>query len=161
MVIYKNILVTLDSCGQSEPVLTQLPQLVWKTGTTVHLLSVYPSMRAVVTQDGVVSGYQLEAQTSAAARKYLDKVAHQLQEHGAQVHVHVQFGQAAEMMLKTVHTAAVDLIVLPIPWYRGDGHRMAVEATTRVIQQAPVPVLVVRLQTSQGNAGGRPWLSHP
>jgi len=161
MFMYKNILVTLDSCGQSEPVLAQLPQLVWKTGTTVHLLSVYPSMRAVVTQQGVVSGHQLETQTSAAARKYLDKLANQLQEHGAQVHVNVQFGHPAEMMLRTVQTAAVDLIVLPIPWYRGDGHRMAVEATTRVIQQAPVPVLVVRLQTSQGEAGGRPWLSRP
>jgi hypothetical protein len=40
MFMYKNILVTLDSCGQSESVLAQLPQLVWKTGTTVHLLSV-------------------------------------------------------------------------------------------------------------------------
>jgi nucleotide-binding universal stress UspA family protein len=161
MVMYRNILVTLDSCGQSEPVLDKLQPLVWKPGITVNLLSVYPPMRAIVGQHAVVYGHQLEAEASTKALRYLEKVATQLQEHGAHVHVNVQFGDPVEMILGTVQTAAVDLIVLPIPWYRGDGRLMTVEATTRVIQQASVPVLVVRLQTSQSYAGGRRWNSRP
>jgi nucleotide-binding universal stress UspA family protein len=157
MVRYKNILVPLDSCGQSEPILSQLPPLVRQTGITVHLLSVYPPMRTVVGRHVVIYGYQREAQANTAALRYLDKVATQLQAHGAQVHVDVQFGDPVEKLLGTVQTSTVDLIVLPIPWYRGDGHLMAAEVTTRVIQQAPVPVLVVRLQTSQSYVGRRRW----
>jgi nucleotide-binding universal stress UspA family protein len=114
-------------------------------------------MHTVVGRHVVIYGYQREAQANTAALRYLDKVATQLQAHGAQVHVDVQFGDPVEKLLGTVQTSTVDLIVLPIPWYRGDGHLMAAEVTTRVIQQAPVPVLVVRLQTSQSYVGRRRW----
>ena len=74
MVRYKNILVPLDSCGQSEPILSQLPPLVRQTGITVHLLSVYPpTMHTVVGRHVVIYGYQREAQANTAALRSLDK----------------------------------------------------------------------------------------
>ena len=55
MVRYKNTLMPLDSCGQSEPILSQLPPLVRQTGITVHLLSVYPpTMHTVVGRHVVI-----------------------------------------------------------------------------------------------------------
>lgn len=158
--MYRHILVTLDSKGYSEQSLAQLQPIVRKNGSSVQLLCVYPPMRAVVVgQDTVVFGHQLEAQANTEALAYLARVAARLQERGIAVTTEVRFGDPVEMILATVATSATDLIVMPVPWCRGDGRLMTAEVTTQVIRQAPVPVLVVRLEARQSPTGGRSWTS--
>lgn len=156
--MYKHILVTLDSRGHSEQILGQLPPIVWQHRSMVQLLSVYPPMRAVVVgQQTIVYAHQLESQASTEALGYLARVATQLQEHGLSVTTEVRFGDPVETILATAQTSATDLIVMPVPWCRGDGRVMTAEVTTQVIRQAPVPVLVVRLEARQHPGGGRLW----
>jgi nucleotide-binding universal stress UspA family protein len=154
--MYHHILVTLDSSGHSEQILAQLPPIVWQHRSAVQLLSVYPPMRAaVVGQHTVVSAHQLESQASIAALGYLDKVATQLHRRGLTVTREVRFGDPVEVILRTAQTSAIDLIVLPVPWCRGDGRLMTAEVITQVIRQSPVPVLVVRLEARQRPEGER------
>ena len=148
--MYQHILVTFDSDGHSEQILTRLPPIVWKGHSTVQLLSVYPPMPAVVGgQQPMVSAQYLESQASLAALGYLDKVAMQLQERGLAVTTTVRSGDPVEMILAAAQTSATDLIIMPVPWCRGDGHLMTADVTTQVIHRSPVPVLVVRLEVRQ------------
>jgi len=145
--MYHHILVTLDSRGRSEQILAQLPPIVWQHRSAVHLLSVYPPMRAVVVdQQTIVYAHQLESQASIEALGYLDRVAMQLHERGLSVSTEVRFGEPVETILATAQASATDLIIMPVPWCRGDGHLMMAEVTTQVIRKSPVPVLVVRLE---------------
>lgn len=158
--MYQRILVSLDSRGHSEQILAQLPPIVWTHRSTVQLLSVYPPMRpALVGQQTVVYAHQLESQASLAALGYLDRVAMQLQERGFSVSTAVRFGDPVETILATARTSATDLIVMPVPWCRGDGHLMTAEVTTQVIRKSPVPVLVVRLEARHNPKRGRLWTS--
>jgi len=158
--MYQHILVTLDSSGHSEQILAQLPPVVWKHRSTVQLLSVYPPMRTVVVgQQTIVYAHQLESQASTEALGYLDKVATQLQERGLSATTEVRFGDPVEIILATAQTSATDLIVMSVPWCRGDGRLMTAEVTTQVIRKSPVPVLVVRLEARQSPRRGRLWTS--
>jgi len=157
--MYHHILVTLDSRGHSEQILAQLPPIVWQHRCAVHLLSVYPPMRAVVGQQTIVYAHELESQASVEALTYLDRVAMQLQERGLCVSTEVQFGDPVETILAVAHTSATDLIIMPVPWCRGDGYLMTAEVTTQVIHKSPVPVLVVRLEVGQLPGGARLWTS--
>lgn len=155
--MYSNILVTLDSSGQSEPVLSCLQPLIRKNHTTIHLTSIYPSMRTLVGQQVIVYGRQLEAQATTEALRYLDKAAAQLRERGVHVLVDVRFGHVMGSVLSVIRTAAVDLLVLPVPWYRGDGRQLPAEMTTRLIQRTSVPVLLCPLQAAEPGAGDGSW----
>jgi nucleotide-binding universal stress UspA family protein len=156
--MYQHILVTLDSSGHSEQILAQLPPIVWKQSSTVHLLSVYPPMRAVVEQQTHVYAHQLESQASIEALGYLDKVAILLRERGLSVTTEVRFGDPVQIILATAQTSAADFLIMPVPWCRGDGHLMTAEVTTQVIRKSPVPVLVVRLEMRQRRRGERLWV---
>src|SRR5215813_7910685 len=120
--MYRRILVTLDSRGQSEQILAQLPAVVWKQGSTVQLLSVYPPIQAVEGQQTTVSTHPLALQASIEAMGYLDRVAMRLQERGLSVTTEVRFGDPVEVILATAQASATDLIIMPVPWCRGDGH---------------------------------------
>src|SRR5262245_25515462 len=158
--MYHHILVTLDSRGHSEQILAQLPPIVWQHRSTVHLLSVYPPMGAVVVgRQTIVCAHQLESQASIEGLGYLDRVAMQLQERGLSVSTEVQFGDPVETILAIAHTSATDLIVMPVPWCRGDGYLMTADVTTQVIHKSPVPVLVVRLEVGELPRGARLWTS--
>ena len=157
--MYQHILVTLDSSGHSEQILAQLPPIVWKQGSTVQLLSVYPPMRAVVVEQQIhVDAHALESQSSIEALGYLDKVAMPLRKRGLSVTTEVRFGDPVQIILATVQTSATDLIIMPVPWCRGDGHLMTSEVTTQVIRKSPVPVLVMRLEVRQRRRGERLWV---
>jgi len=110
-------------------------------------------------QQTIVYAHQLESQASIEALGYLDKVALRLQEHGLSVSTEVRFGDPVEVILAAARTSATDLIILPVPWCRGDGYLMTAEVTTQVIRKSPVPVLVVRLEGRQSPAGKRRWIS--
>ena len=155
--MYSNILVTLDSSGQSEPVLSCLQPLLRKNHTTIRLTSIYPSMRTIAGQQVIVYGHQLEAQATTEALRYLDKAATRLRERGVHVLVDVRFGHVVGSVLSAIRATPVDLLVLPVPWYRGDGRQLPADMTTRLMQRTAVPVLLCPLQAAQPGAGEGPW----
>ncbi|MGE3541397.1 MAG: universal stress protein [Candidatus Tectimicrobiota bacterium] len=157
--MYGNILVTLDSSGQSEPVLPSLRPLVRQSRSTVHLLSIYPSMRTLVGHHVVVYGHQLEEQATREALRYLEKVATQLRESGLHVSTRVQCGDVVSTLLGLIQTTAVDVLVLPMPWYRGDGRQIPMETTLRLMQRVTIPVLLSPVQTLQPDRGMPRWTS--
>src|SRR5919204_5708459 len=108
-------------------------------------------------QETIVHAQQRELQASIEALEYLDTMAVQLHECGLSVTTEVRFGDPVEIILATAQTCATDLIIMPVPWCRGDGHLMTAEVTTQVIRTSPVPVLVVRLEARQRPRGAQLW----
>ena len=155
--MYQHILVTLDSRGYSEQILSQLLPFVGQAEGTIRFLSVYPVMRALVSQEAVVSGHQLEEQASAEALQYLNGVAARFHIHGIATQTDVRFGNPVEVVLHTAQVMAADLIVMPVPWFRGDGHPMAAETTTQIIHRSTVPVMVIQLPVRQRGRGKASW----
>jgi nucleotide-binding universal stress UspA family protein len=144
---FKRALVALDSASRGERVVPWLRRLI-APGGEIHLLTVLPPARALVTPEGTVYADQMESAGGLAVLASLGFLAARLQADGVRSTGHVRFGEPAREILDLAREIEVDLIAMAAerrpPWWRPlrDG------LTERVLRRSLVPVLIAAGQRS-------------
>ncbi len=145
--MYQRILAALDGSELSERVLPHVEAFAEKFGATIVLLRANPILNASEVaasprQDPTLV-HRLEQQ---AAEENLTRVAAALRAKGYRVEVELPIGKPAEQIIERAEATGVDLIALTTHGRGGLGRLVFGSVANEVIQKAPCPVLVVRMQ---------------
>lgn len=153
--MYRHILVPLDGSETAEQVLPHVHALAANEGTTriTLLRAVPPIFTTSVDYSGML------ATTTAAdaletleqeAKEYLERIAAQFRSEGYTVRVEVSAMPAAEAILDYADSQHADMIAIATHGRSGISRWVFGSVTQKVVQAAPVPVLVIRPKLSQG-----------
>jgi nucleotide-binding universal stress UspA family protein len=146
--MYRHILVPLDGSALAEQVLPHVHALAANEGTTrVTLLrAVPPVFTTSVDYSGMLAttaGDTLET-LEEEAREYLEKIAGEFRTEGYTVGVEISAMPAADAILDFADNQQVDLITIATHGRSGISRWVFGSITQKVVQTAPVPVLVIR-----------------
>ena len=150
---YQNIVVPLDSSAFAEQALDQASELALAMNATLHLVSIVPLphvlpvhihkekesqalMRAVLHQT------ELERRTH-----YLKQKAKHFREHGLRVRTEVASGHPAEEILRFSTQHQQTLLVMTTHGRSGLRRILLGSVAMKVVQEAHVPVILVRGRT--------------
>jgi universal stress protein E len=135
----RSILVTTDLSPSSDGVLRAASDLAKRTGSELHVLSVFAANSSVFAADTLPRAVVEEAEGALASQ-----VRRVLSEETAPASRVARFGSAADEIVDHASRVAADLIMLGA--HRGGNVEASFLGTTtdRVIRTAPVPCLVIR-----------------
>lgn len=146
--MYRHILVPLDGSALAEQVLPHVRNLAAHEGTTkiTLLRAVPPIFTSSVDYSGMLAASTADEQESleSEARAYLERIAAPFRSEGYTVHVEVSTMPAAEAILDYAESQRADLIAIATHGRSGISRWVFGSVTQKVIQAAPVPVLVIR-----------------
>jgi len=146
--MYRHILVPLDGSALAEQVLPHVRDLAAHEGTMkiTLLRAVPPIFTSSVDYSGMLAASAADEQESleSEARAYLELVAAPLRSEGYTVNVEVSTMPAAEAILDYAESQHADLIAIATHGRSGISRWVFGSVTQKVIQAAPVPVLVIR-----------------
>lgn len=146
--MYRHILVPLDGSALAEQVLPHVHALAANEGTTkVTLLrAVPPVFTTSVDYSGMLATTAADALETLEdeARDYLTRVAAQFRAEGYNVAIEVSAMPAAEAILDYAESQHADLIAIATHGRSGISRWVFGSVTQKVVQTAPVPVLVIR-----------------
>jgi nucleotide-binding universal stress UspA family protein len=138
---FKRALAAVDSEARAERVVPWVRRLV-VPGGEIHLLTVLPPARALVSPEGTAYADRLEAAGRLSVLASLGFLAGRLRADGVRSTGHVRFGEPVAEILALARQIDVDLIALAVP----RGHRwwrvLRAGVTERVVGRAAVPVLI-------------------
>ncbi|MFN8488561.1 MAG: universal stress protein [Caldilineaceae bacterium] len=143
--MYKRILVPLDGSDLAEKALAYLPCFSDKEQTQIVLLGVLDTMRYATVSLGYVPMNLNEL--SRNYETYLQDVVQRLNGQGYQVTTKLVEGDAAESILEMAKTSLADLIVMATHGRSGVLRWTMGSVAERVLQEAHLPVLLVRAKT--------------
>jgi nucleotide-binding universal stress UspA family protein len=136
------VLVPLDGSDLARSTLDQIAGLVESLGAEVRLLQVI--VPRAYTYAGPVSYLAVDPTEDVAdTRAYLDSVAHDLAARGWTVTTETAFGSAVAMIALAASRGA-DLIAMSTHGNGGLTRLLMGSVATGVVQQATVPVLILR-----------------
>ncbi|NJK82188.1 MAG: universal stress protein [Chloroflexaceae bacterium] len=148
--MYRHILVPLDGSHLSEQVLPHAKALaeIDKATTQITVLRAVPPIYPAAVEFGsVYTTTELNDETArieVAACEYLNRIADALQVEGFKVNVHMSRMEPAEAIIDYTETSDIDLIAIATHGRSGIGRWMFGSVTQKVMQAAPVPMLVIR-----------------
>ena len=146
--MYRHILVPLDGSDLAEQVLPHVHALAANEGTTkiTLLRAVPPIFTTSVDYSGMLATTAADALETleGEAHEYLERVAVQFRTEGYNVQVDVSAMPAAEAILDYADSQHADLIAIATHGRSGISRWVFGSVTQKVVQAAPVPVLVVR-----------------
>ncbi len=146
--MYRHILVPLDGSALAEQVLPHVHDLAAREGTTkiTLLRAVPPIFTSSVDYSGMLAASTADEQESleSEARAYLERIASSFRSEGYTVNVEVSTMPAAEAILDYAESQHADLIAIATHGRSGISRWVFGSVTQKVIQAAPVPVLVIR-----------------
>lgn len=145
--MYRHILVPLDGSTLAEQVLPHLRNLVGPDSSArITLLRAVPVIYpATMDYSGMLPPMvDILPELELEARNYLEGVAATLKADGLNVKTEVSLMPAAEAILDYAENHKVDLITIATHGRSGIGRWVFGSVTQKVVQAAPVPILVVR-----------------
>ena len=137
--MYRRILIALDGSEPAEAVLAPAEELAETLGATLVLVRVAHRLTASSVPGGPP---QDPAQT------YLEAVAERLRQRGRSVESVLREGEPAHEIVAAARSSSVDLIAMTTHGRSGLGRLRFGSVAEAVLQEAPTPVLLVRLQPS-------------
>jgi nucleotide-binding universal stress UspA family protein len=141
--MYKRILLPLDGSGLAEQALPHAIAQAERFQAELVLLSVLETL-ANPPEMWRPAVSQLEEQTKALAREYLQHVAARVREHGISVRVVTIEGRPHVAIVQLAEVEQVDLIVMCTRGQSGLSRWLMGSVADRVVRGASVPVLLVR-----------------
>ena len=145
----KRILVTLDGSEFSERALPYSIELAQKLSAELELIWVLqPTI--VMSDFGATTYENLFYMEEKQATQYLRAQQHEIQQKGVKVHYKLMQGSVADVIINQAKTDDVDLIVMSTHGRSGFSRWIYGSVATKVLQHAPCPVFLVRVQ--QGEA---------
>ena len=145
--MYRHILVPLDGSHLAEQVLPHVHTLAATEGTTQITLirAIPPVITPAVDYSGIfVAANDPNALLDEEARAYLEGVATTFRNEGYVVHTVVTSMPAADAIIDYAESEHADLIVIATHGRSGLSRWVFGSVTQKVVQVAPVPVLVIR-----------------
>jgi nucleotide-binding universal stress UspA family protein len=146
--MYRHILVPLDGSALAEQVLPHVHALAANEGTTkiTLLRAVPPVFTTSVDYSGMLATTAADAMETLEdeARDYLSRIAQQFRAEGYSVATEVSAMPAAEAVLDYADSQHADLIAIATHGRSGVSRWVFGSVTQKVVQAAPVPVLVIR-----------------
>lgn len=160
MIAYDDVLVPLDGSRLAEGILPYVEALVYGRDSTVHLLSVAPTVRGARWPFRDRRRNRAERQdVEREVRGYLRQAAGRMALPLADVQLHVRFGRPADEILTFAQEIDADVIVTSTHGRSGIGQWVFGTVTDRVLRGATCPVLLVRPR-AEGEARPRPDYRH-
>ncbi len=152
---YQNIIVPLDTSAISEQALDQASELASAMNATLHLVSIVPPPHLLpvhIHKEDKESQSLMRAvlhQTEIERREhYLRQKAEQFKEQGIKVHTDVVSGHPAEEILRFSRQHQQALLVMTTHGRSGLRLILLGSVAMKVVQEAHVPVLLVRGKNS-------------
>lgn len=146
--MYRHILVPLDGSTLAEQVLPHIHALAANEGTTkiTLLRAVPPVFTTSVDYSGMLATTAADALETLEeeARDYLTRIAAEFRAEGYNVAIEVSAMPAAEAVLDYAESQKADLIAIATHGRSGISRWVFGSVTQKVVQAAPVPVLVIR-----------------
>jgi nucleotide-binding universal stress UspA family protein len=146
--MYRHILVPLDGSPLAEQVLPHVHALAANEGTSkiTLLRAVPPIFTTSVDYSGMLATTAADALETLEdeARAYLDEIAAPFRAEGYSVHTEISAMPAAEAVLDYADSQHADLIAIATHGRSGISRWVFGSVTQKVVQNSPVPVLVIR-----------------
>lgn len=146
--MYRHILVPLDGSALAEQVLPHVHALAANEGTTkiTLLRAVPPVFTTSVDYSGLMASDISDSMITLEheAESYLAGIADTFRAEGYTVTTEVSAMPAAEAILDYADTQHADLIAIATHGRSGISRFVFGSVTQKVVQTAPVPVLVIR-----------------
>lgn len=146
--MYRHILVPLDGSPLAEQVLPHVHALAANEGTTkiTLLRAVPPIFTTSVDYSGMLATTAADALETLEdeARSYLDNIAGQFRAEGYSVQIEISAMPAAEAILDYADSQHADLVAIATHGRSGISRWVFGSVTQKVVQNCPVPVLVIR-----------------
>ncbi|PDW03815.1 universal stress protein [Candidatus Viridilinea mediisalina] len=146
--MYRHILVPLDGSKLAEQVLPHVHALAANEGTSKITLirAVPPVFNTSVDYSGMLATTAADAIESLEdeAREYLDQIASTFRAEGYSVQIEISAMPAAEAVLDYAESQRADLIAIATHGRSGISRWVFGSVTQKVVQNSPVPVLVIR-----------------
>jgi len=145
--MYKKIMVPVDGSDLAECVLPHVETIASATRATVELVRVVEPLQ-VPTKGGIALTVediaQIEKETTAEARKYLEDLASMLRDKGLKVETRLISGKVAESLTDDALNINADLIVMATHGRSGVSRWVWGSVADRILHASRVPVLLVR-----------------
>ncbi len=162
--MYRHILVPLDGSHLAEQILTHVQHIASPGDARITLLRAVPPLHTVAVEFG--GGYSGStaltddiALNEQAARDYLNGIVTVLRAEGFNISAEISRLPAAEAILDYAHHHHVDLIAIATHGRSGVSRWVFGSVTQKVIQAAPVPVLVARPhELEEEKSAAHTWL---
>jgi nucleotide-binding universal stress UspA family protein len=146
--VFKRLLVTLDGSSRSEVVVPHVIDIATSMGSQIMLLRIVDAAASDWSERGAVGKGHLEttagALMTAHAHEYLDRVAAQIRQRGAEVHTMIEEGAPARRIIAVARDIEADAIAMATHSRRGLNRIMFGSVAESVLHEASVPVLLVR-----------------
>lgn len=146
--MYRHILVPLDGSALAEQVLPHVMALAASQGTTTITLlrAIPPLFTSSVDYSGMLATTIADEQErlESEARLYLERIASRLRSEGFTVNIEISVMPPAEAIIDYAESRHADLIAIATHGRSGVSRWVFGSVTQKVVQAAPVPVLVVR-----------------
>ena len=149
---YRTIVVPLDGSPFAEQALDQAYALAAATGASLLLVAVAPEPDEFLAAEvGDIPVWVLENRMAETERlqTYLQQQAARLINAGLTVEIQVVAGSPATAILDSAKEAAADLIVMATHGRSGLQRFWMGSVALKVVQSAPIPVLLVRAQEAR------------
>jgi len=138
----KNILVAHDGSKSSDKALKAAVEIALQFGSTLTVLSVVPELYLTELDD--IDRRRIMEALSDETNKAMEKVRTSLSSKSIEAKTIIRQGVAAEKILETAKKMKIDLLVVGSHGRHGAKKFLLGSVSTKVIDHAPCPVLVVK-----------------
>jgi len=149
---YQHILVPLDGSKLAELALEHAFTLAQLCQAELTLLQVVPPIKEVIAAEGehplFVDEQWLDAETRDL--EYLHTVCKRMNCRDLTIHIVVEMGSPAEMIVDYAHEQPIDLIVMATHGRSGLQRWVYGSVADKVLRGADVPVLLIRAHSVRG-----------
>lgn len=152
----KRVLVPVDGSGVSESILPFLLELGNPKDLDIILLQVNGIIPPMAIEGTCYFTPDDVEGRRAEARKYLRRLADELQNAGLRVVTRVRRGEPVDEILEAVREEAVDLIAMATHGRTGPGRVLWGSVAEGVLRRAPVPVFLLRRTEKEAPRRRRP-----
>jgi len=136
------IVIAHDGSAQADKALEKAAYLAAMTQSSLTVLSVVPDLCMMeISEDDCRKLYDLMTEES---RKRLEKMKSDLAPKGIVIESDVQFGNAAEIILKVCADKKADLVIIWSHGRHGAKKFLLGSVSSKVVDHAPCDVLVVK-----------------
>ncbi len=142
---YRKILVPLDGSELGEAALAHVMYLALLAGADVTLLSVVPTIESVVGPSQMPIPVDIQWNVLRdRAHEYLSEVSRRSGWGGSRIHVVVESGNVAEIILAVAAREQMDLVAMSTHGRSGVQRWVLGSVAEKVLHAASTPVLLIR-----------------
>lgn len=146
MLVFKTILVAIDSSKLADEVVAAIHQLQITSEVTIVLAQVMPAMDSDAEVDVTLPG-------SAVGKAAYPEVEHYLQSYRERLpkvttHIEIVSGEPAEEIIRLANIYSSDLIVLGSRGLTGMSRILQGSVSSQVVEEAPCSVMVIKPASS-------------